>query len=106
MMCGSVIIDDSSDTNNVSIKQYISLINNGMNTLLNQSKLYNDATDIDSSDTITDNLKIIYEKVDKLNKSIKPNDDSNEKVLSLLKIINHKIDDHSHRLNELKNTLI
>ena len=106
MMCGSVIIDDSSNTNQVSIKQYISLINNGMNTLLNQSKLYTDATEIDSSDTITDNLKIIYEKVDKLNKSIKPNDDSNEKVLSLLKIINHKIDDNSHRLNELKNTLI
>ena len=51
-------------------------------------------------------MKIIYEKVDKLNTSIKPNDDSNEKVLSLLKIINHKIDDNSHRLNELKNTLI
>ena len=106
MMCGSVIIEDSSNTNKVSIKQYISLINNVMNTLLNQSKLYTDATEIDSSDTITDNLTIIYEKVDKLNKSIKPNDDSNEKVLSLLKIINHKIDDNSHRLNELKNTFI
>jgi len=106
MLCGSVIIDDSSNNNKISIKQYVSMINNGMNTLLNQSKLYTDATEIDSSDTITDNLKIIYEKVNKLNKIIKPNDESNEKVLSLLKIINHKIDDNSHRLNELKNTLI
>ena len=106
MMCGSVIIDDSSNNNKISIKQYISMINEGMNTLLNQSKLYTDATEIDSSDTITDNLKIIYEKVDKLNKSIKPNDDSNEKVISLLKIIDHKIDDNSHRLNDLKNALI
>jgi len=106
MLCGSVIIDDSSNNNKISIKQFISMINNGMNTLLNQSKLYTDATEIDSSDTITDNLKIIYEKVNKLNKIIKPNDESNEKVLSLLKIINHKIDDNSHRLNELKNTLI
>ena len=106
MMCGSVIIDDSSNNNKISIKQYISMINNRMNTLLNQSKLYTDATEIDSSDTITDNLKIVYEKVDKLNKIIKPNDDSNEKVLSLLKIIDHKIDDNSNRLNELKNTLI
>ena len=105
MVCGSVIVDDSSN-NKISIKQYISMINEGMNTLLNQSKLYTDATEIDSSDTITDNLKIIYEKVDKLNKSIKPNDDYNEKVISLLKIIDHKIDDSSHRLNDLKKTLI
>ena len=105
MVCGSVIVDDSNN-NKISIKQYISMINEGMNTLLNQSKLYTDATEIDSSDTITDNLKIIYEKVDKLNKSIKPNDDYNEKVISLLKIIDHKIDDNSHRLNDLKNTLI
>jgi len=105
MVCGSVIVDDSSN-NKISIKQYISMINEGMNTLLNQSKLYTDATEIDSSDTITDNLKIIYEKVDKLNKSIKPNDDYNEKVISLLKIVDHKIDDNSHRLNDLKNTLI
>jgi len=105
MVCGSVIVDDSS-TNKISIKQHISMVNEGMNTLLNQSKLYTDATEIDSSDTITDNLKIIYEKVDKLNKSIKPNDDYNEKVISLLKIIDHKIDDNSHRLNDLKNTLI
>ena len=106
MLCGSVIIDDSSNNNKISIKQYILMINNGMNTLLNQSKLYTDATEIDSSDTITDNLKIIQEKVDKLNKSIKPNDDYNEKVISLLKLIDHKIDDNSHRLNVLNNTLI
>ena len=104
MMCGSVIIDSSS--NNMSIKQYISMINEDINSLLKQSKIHIDATELDSGNTITDNLIIVHEKVKKLNKSIKPNDEYNEKVISLLKIIDHKIDDNSQRLNELQNTLI
>ena len=105
MMCGSVIIDDSS-SNNMSIKQYISMINEDINSLLKQSQIHIDATELDSGNTITDNLIIVHEKVKKLNKSIKPNDEYNENVISLLKIIYHKVDDNSQRLNDLKNTLI
>ena len=61
MMCGSVIIDSSS--NNMSIKQYISMINEDINSLLKQSKIHIDATELDSGNTITDNLIIVHEKL-------------------------------------------
>jgi len=48
MICGSVKIDDSSSNKNTSIKQYISMINDEMNNLLKQSKLYDDVIELDS----------------------------------------------------------
>ena len=76
MMCGSVIINDSDTNNNISIKQYTSMINEEMNTLLKQSHLYTDATEININDTLTDNLKMIHDKVKKLNKVIQNNNNS------------------------------
>ena len=39
MICGSVEIDDSSSSNNTSIKQYILMLNDERHNLLKQSKL-------------------------------------------------------------------
>ena len=48
MICGSVKIDDSSSSNNTSIKQNISMINDEMNNLLKQSKSDVDVIELDS----------------------------------------------------------
>ena len=48
MICGSVNIDDSSSNNKTSIKQYISTINDEMNSLLKQTKLNVDVIDLES----------------------------------------------------------
>ena len=48
MIYGSVNIDDSSSDNSTGIKQYISMINEGMNNLLKQSELNVDVTELDS----------------------------------------------------------
>ena len=80
------------------------MVNDIVNTMLKNSKLYTDATEIDSSDTITDNLKIVYDKLNKLNKNMKAAD--NEDMLNMLKQIKMKVDSNSKQLTELKNTLI
>ena len=49
MIRGSVKIDDGSSNNNTSIKQYISMITEGMNDLLKQSKLNVDAIELASN---------------------------------------------------------
>ena len=61
---GSVIIDDNNNSSNntTSIKQYISMINDEMNNLLKQSKLYLDVIELDTQSAITDNLKVIHER--------------------------------------------
>ena len=105
MLCGNVIIDDSNNNNKISIKQYLSMINDGLNTLLKQCQLYTDAGEIDSTDTITDNLKIVYQTIDKLNNTIKQPDNTDE-IINMLKQMKIKIDLNSIQLSELKNTLI
>ena len=81
MLCGSVIIHDNDTNNNISIKQYTSMINEEMNTLLKQSHLYTDATEININDTLTDNLKMIHDKVKKLNKVIQNNNNSENNII-------------------------
>ena len=63
MICGSVGIDDSSSNNNTSIKQYVSMINDEMNSPLKQSKLNVDVIELDSKNTITDNLKTVHDRL-------------------------------------------
>ena len=48
MICGSVKIDDRNSNSNTSIKQYTSMINDEMDTLLKQPKLSVDVIGLDS----------------------------------------------------------
>ena len=48
MICGSVKIDDSSNNNNASVKQYISMIHDEMNNLFKQSTLNVDVIELDT----------------------------------------------------------
>ena len=108
IICGSVIIDDnnnSSNNSNTSIKQYISMINDEMNNLLKQSKLYVDVIELDTQSTITDNLKIVHDRLKKLNKNFNTKSDDNE-IMNMLKQIKTKVELNSTQLYELKNTLI
>ena len=57
MICGSVKIDDSNSNDNISMKKYISMMNNEMNNPLKQAKLNVDVIEIDSKDTTTEELK-------------------------------------------------
>ena len=68
MVCGSVITDDSSN-DNTSIKQYTSMINDEMNNLLKQSKLYVDVIELDTQGILTDNL-LVRDRLKKLNKTL------------------------------------
>ena len=68
MICGSVKIDDSSSSNNASVKQYISMINEDMNNLSKQTKLNVDVIGLDSKQTITDNLKVVHDRLNKFKK--------------------------------------
>ena len=105
MVCGNVIIDDSNNNNKISIKQYLSMINDGLNTLLKQCQLYTDAGEIDSTDTITDNMKIVHQKIDRLINTNKQPDNTDE-IINMLKQMKIKIDLNSIQLTELKDTLI
>ena len=53
-----------------------------MNNLLKQSKLYV-VIEIDSTSTITDNLKIVHDRLKKLNKNINTNSE-NEEIINML----------------------
>ena len=63
MICGSVRIDDSRSNTNTRIKQYISMINDEMNNMLQRTKLNGDVIELDSKNTITDDLKVIYDRL-------------------------------------------
>jgi len=106
MICGSIIIYDNNSSNkDTSIKQYISMINDEMNNLLNQSKLYVDAIQLDTQSTITDNVRIVHDRLKKLNKNINTTSDNGE-ILNMSKLIKTKVDLNSIQWSELKNTLI
>lgn len=105
LMIGSVVVESSNTNTNPTIKQQITLVNDKLNNTLKHVKLFTDATDLDSSETISDMLKVVMEKVDKINNNLTCKTDS-EDVMNLLKSLNKKVDDNSSKLNELKNTLI
>ena len=76
-----------------------------MNNLLKQSKLYVDVIEIESISTITDNLKIVHDRLKKLIKNINTTS-YNEEMINMFKLIKTKVDSNSTQLSELKNTLI
>ena len=78
------------------------MINDEMNNLLKQSKLYVDVIELDSKDTITDNFKVVHDRL-KLNKNISSTTD-NEEVINMVK--QTKLDLNYVHLIELKSTLI
>ena len=63
MICGSVKINDSSSNNDTSIKHYTSMINHEMINLLEQSKSNVDVIKLESTNTITDNVKIVHARL-------------------------------------------
>ena len=81
------------------------MINDEMNTLLKQSKLYVDVIEVDAKSTITDNLNIVHDRPKMLNKHIKTTT-NNEEMINMLKLIKTRIDLNSKQLTELKNTLV
>ena len=70
MICGSIVNDNTKNSNNnTSSKQYISMINDETNNLLKQWK-YVDVIELDTQSTVTDNLKIVHDRLKKSNKNI------------------------------------
>ena len=100
MICGSVKIDASS-SNNTSTRQYISFIKVEIDNLLKQSKLYVNVITLDAKSTITDNLKIVHDRLKKLNKNINTRTD-NEEIINMLKRIKTQVDFNYIQLSELK----
>ena len=69
-------IDDSSSNNNTSIKQYTSMIHDEINNLLKQTKFNVDVIELDSKNIIKDNLKIVHDRLNMLNKNISTTKDN------------------------------
>ena len=92
---GSVINDDNNSSNNndnTSIKQYMSMLNYEMNIILKQTKTNIDVIEFDSNSTITDNLKVIHEKLKRLNKNNITTKSGDDEIMNMLKLIKTQVD--------------
>ena len=78
------------------------MINGEMKNLLKQSKLYVDVIELDTQSTITDNLKIVHDRLKKLINTTS----NNLEIMHMLKLIKTKVNSNSQQFSELKNTLI
>ena len=59
------------------------MINDEMNNLLKQSKLYVDVIELDTKSIMTDNLKIVHDRLKKLNKNSNTTSE-NEEIKDML----------------------
>ena len=66
------------------------MINDEIYNLLKQSKLNVDAIELNSKDTITDNLKIIHDRLKKLDENMSTRTD-NDGIVNMLKLIKNTI---------------
>jgi len=66
------------------------MINDEMNNLLQLTKLNVDVIELDSTNTITDNSKILHDRLKKLNKNINTTT-YNEEIVDRLKLIKTKV---------------
>ena len=75
-----------------------------MNNILKHTKTNIDVIELDSNNTITDNLKVIHEKLKMLNKNNITTKSDDGEIMNMLKLT--KVDLNSSQLTESKNTLI
>ena len=81
------------------------MVNDEMNNILKQSKLQVDVIELYTKHTITYNLKIVHDILQKLTRNINTTSD-NEEIINMLELIKAKLDLNSIQFSELKNTLI
>ena len=87
-----------------SFKKYISMLNEKMTNRLKQSKLHAGVRELDSKNTITDNLNIVRDRLKKFNKNMSART-YNDEIMNMLKLIWTRTDLNSIQLSELQNTL-
>ena len=106
IICGSVIIDDNSNSsnNNTIIKQSISMINDEMNNLLKQSKLYVAVIEL-LSKHYNKQFKDSSWQIKEIKQNINTTSD-NVEIMNMFKLIKTSVDLDSIQLSELRNTLI
>ena len=62
------------------------MVHDDMNNLLKQSELYVGVIEIDTQKAITDNLKIVHDRLKELNKNINATSENGE-IINMLKLI-------------------